>query len=174
MAPQTIQQLQFFLTSFVPCFAQVRTFQYLVEFFWGIVCATARKTVTQIFIAAGSKRHYTNYHRFLKNYRKNVLDVARCLFTLIKSNIAPITGKVFTCYPGCATTQLLMSQRLKRKRGRPAIYGKKVKLKDLLNTETLYTLIANVGGKRDSVCDKRSSRKRFPSPCYQPAIEGVD
>jgi len=93
MAPQTIQQLQFFLTSFVPCFAQVRTFQYLVEFFWGIVCATARKTVTQIFIAAGSKRHYTNYHRFLKNYRKNVLDVARCLFTLIKSNIAPITGK---------------------------------------------------------------------------------
>lgn len=281
MAPQAIQQLQFLLTSFIPCFAQVRTFQYLVEFFWGIVCATARRTVTQIFLAAGSKRHYTNYHRFLKNYHWSILEVARCLFILIQSNIAPLaegkngknlflpldstfskkSGKKmdgvdsffdhstkpntpkyiwghcifllgvlyrlpilgWMCFPFLASIYLrkdtIKRQNLnepfipmlqksvemilsvkeqctkritvvadaffskknffkplcekgvyilsrmrhdaiayepapkvdKRGRGRPARYGKKVKLKDLLNTETLCTLVAKIGGKNKEI-----------------------
>lgn len=44
-----VDTIQILLLSFLPCFSQKRTFEYLVDFFWGIV-SIKRKTVTGIYL----------------------------------------------------------------------------------------------------------------------------
>lgn len=92
MAPQTIQLIQILLAQFIPCFAQQRTFQYLVDFFVGFVM-DGRKTITNIFLSTDKNRHYTNYYRFLKNYAWSQIDAARTLFKLIEEKTASFLEK---------------------------------------------------------------------------------
>lgn len=80
------QFITILLASFIPCFKQSRTFRYLVDFFIGFVL-NGRKTITGIFSRAWGSGHFTNYYRFLKNYKWNIYDLTARLLVLIQSKI---------------------------------------------------------------------------------------
>jgi hypothetical protein len=105
--------IQILLAQFIPCFAQQRTFKYLVEFFWGFVIS-GRKVITNIFLFTDQTRHYTNYYRFLKKYAWDYVKMAKTLFKLIEEKVSSFAEK---CRFESENTFLVIDSTFARKSG---------------------------------------------------------
>lgn len=88
MTLHILQQIQILLSSFIPCFGQYRSFLYFIDFFRGLVMLPGRKTVTQIFLNSDRTKHYTNFYRFLKTHKWDIIDMSKTLLQLIQIKLS--------------------------------------------------------------------------------------
>ena len=67
-------------------------FIYFKDFIIGLIVLDKRKTITQIYLCSGSKKHYSNYHRFLSQYKWNIDMIISSLIKMITNACINILG----------------------------------------------------------------------------------
>jgi hypothetical protein len=77
------------LLGFFSCCFYYPSWEYFCCFLLGMLSVTGQKQVTQIYLASDSNKHWTNFHRFLRQYKWSAVEVSNRFVLLIMSHLQP-------------------------------------------------------------------------------------
>ncbi len=82
-------EILFLLLSFQNLFT-APSFEYFCHFVLSFMGLEKEGFVTNVYLSSSSKKHWTNYHRFLSRYQWTAIEVSKKLFWLILKIIIPL------------------------------------------------------------------------------------
>ncbi len=82
-------EILFLLLNFQNLFT-APSFEYFCHFILSFMGLDKEGFVTNVYLSSSSKKHWTNYHRFLSHYQWTAIEVSKKLFWLLLKTIKPV------------------------------------------------------------------------------------